>query len=78
MSVERSGEQHLSDTALLFGGGLDWMVAYGISLRTEYLRYDLSDSTALLPSFPGVDPGDFVRFRDIDIVRAGVNVRLAP
>ncbi len=69
-----SGEQHLSDTGLVFGGGLEWMVAYGVSLRTEYLRYDLSDSAAL----PSGLPGDFIRFRDMDIVRAGVNLRLAP
>ncbi len=72
------GEQRLKDTAAVYGGGLEWMAAYGVSLRTEYLRYDMSDNAALSPGFPGVDPGDFVRFRDIDIVRAGVNVRLAP
>jgi outer membrane immunogenic protein len=72
------GEQRLKDTAAVYGGGLEWMVAYGVSLRTEYLRYDMSDSASLAPAFPGVDPGDFVRFRDVDIVRAGVNVRLAP
>jgi len=73
-----SGEQHLSDTAAVYGGGLEWMVTYNVSVRTEYLRYDMGDSAALSPTFPGVDPGDFVRFRDLDIVRAGVNVRLAP
>lgn len=72
------GEQRLKDTAAVYGGGLEWMVAYGVSLRTEYLRYDMSDNATLSPGFPGVDPGDFVQFRDVDIVRAGVNVRLAP
>jgi outer membrane immunogenic protein len=71
-------EQRLKDTAAVYGGGLEWMVAYGVSLRTEYLRYDMSDSESLGPGFPGVSPGDFVRFRNVDIVRAGVNVRLAP
>jgi hypothetical protein len=72
------GEQRLKDTAAVYGGGLEWMVAYGVSLRTEYLRYDMSDNANLAPGFPGVNPGDFVRFRDVDVVRAGVNVRLAP
>lgn len=73
-----SGEQHFTDTAAVYGGGLEWMVAYNVSVRAEYLRYDMSGTDALSPSFPGVAPGDFVKFRDIDIVRAGVNVRLAP
>lgn len=73
-----NAKQELRDTAAVYGGGLEWMVAYGVSLRTEYLRYDMSDNVSLSPGLAGVDPGDFVRFRDIDIVRAGVNVRLAP
>jgi len=73
-----SGEQHFSDTAAVYGGGLEWMVAYNLSVRAEYLRYDMNDNASLSPTFLGVDPGDFVRFRDLDIVRAGVNVRLAP
>jgi outer membrane immunogenic protein len=73
-----TGKQRLQDTAAVYGGGLEWMVAYGVSLRTEYLRYDMSDRASLSPGLIGVDAGDFIRFRDVDIVRAGVNVRLAP
>ncbi len=73
-----SAKQELHDTAAVYGGGLEWMVAYGVSLRAEYLRYDMSDNVSLSPGLAGVDPGDFVSFRDVDIVRAGVNVRLAP
>jgi hypothetical protein len=46
-------------------------VAYGVSLRTEYLRYDMSDNVSLSPGLLGVDAGDFIKFRDIDVVRAG-------
>jgi hypothetical protein len=70
--------RRFEDTAAVYGGGLEWMVAYGVSLRTEYLRYDMSDNVSLSPGLLGVDAGDFIRFRDIDVVRAGVNVRLAP
>jgi outer membrane immunogenic protein len=80
--IEGSGafnaKQHLEDTAAVYGGGIEWMLAYGVSLRTEYLRYDMSDNVSLSPGLLGVDAGDFIRFRDIDVVRAGVNVRLAP
>jgi outer membrane immunogenic protein len=73
-----NAKQHLEDTAAVYGGGLEWMVAYGVSLRTEYLRYDMSDNVSLSPGLLGVDAGDFIKFRDIDVVRTGVNVRLAP
>jgi outer membrane immunogenic protein len=80
--IEGSGafnaKQHLEDTAAVYGGGLEWMLAYGVSLRTEYLRYDMSDNVSLSLGLAGVDAGDFIKFRDIDVVRAGVNVRLAP
>ena len=78
--IRRGGcaKQHLEDTAAVYGGGLEWMVAYGVSLRTEYLRYDMSDNVSLSPGLTGVDAGDFIKFRDIDVVRAAVNVRLAP
>jgi hypothetical protein len=38
----------------------------------------MNDAANLAPGVPGVDPGDFVRFHDVDVVRAGVNIRLAP
>ena len=72
------GQIQLKDTGAVYGGGLEWMVAYGVSLRTEYLRYDMGDGTFLPTSFPDIDPGDFVKFRDINVARAGVNIRLAP
>ena len=73
----KGNEQRLKDTGWVYGGGLEWMVAYGVSLRTEYLRYQLGDN-ASITGFPGAGAGDFVRFHDIDVVRAGVSVRLAP
>jgi outer membrane immunogenic protein len=71
------GELRLHDTGGVYGGGLEWMVAYGVSLRTEYLRYQLSDNNSLF-GLPGADAGDFAKFGNIDLVRAGVSVRLAP
>ena len=35
----------LDDEGIVYGGGVEWMLAYGVSLRAEYLRYDLGHST---------------------------------
>jgi outer membrane immunogenic protein len=68
---------HLKDTGWVYGGGIEWMVAYGVALRTEYLRYQLGDNESLA-GFPAASANDFLNFRNIDVVRAGVSVRLAP
>ncbi len=70
-------EFHLKDTGWVYGGGIEWMVAYGVALRTEYLRYQLGDNESLA-GLPAASANDFLNFRNIDIVRAGVSVRLAP
>ena len=54
----RRQSQHLDDSGIVYGGGVEWMLAYGVSLRGEYLRYDLGASSALPAGFPSVDPGD--------------------
>lgn len=68
---------HLKDTGWSYGGGIEWMVAYGVALRTEYLRYSLGDNVSI-SGFPGAGAGDFLNFGNIDVVRAGVSLRLAP
>ena len=47
-----SGKLRLEDEGIVYGGGVEWMLAYGVSLRAEYLRYDLGHSTSIPISFP--------------------------
>ncbi len=46
-----SGKLRLEDEGIVYGGGVEWMLAYGVSLRAEYLRYDLGHSTSIPISF---------------------------
>ena len=51
------------------------MLAYGVSLRAEYLRYDLGHSTAIPISF--ADAGDRIGYDNIDVARAALNIKLS-
>ena len=76
-SLPFNGRQHLDDSGLVYGGGVEWMLAYGVSLRAEYLRYDLGASSPLATTFPGVNPGDNIGFDNIDVARAALNIKLS-
>ena len=52
-------------------------MAYGVSLRAEYLRYDIGASSPLPAGNPSVDPGDRVAFDNIDVARAALNIKLS-
>ena len=66
----------LDDSGLAYGGGVEWMMTYGVSLRAEYLRYDIGASSAL-PVVAPADPGDRVAFDNIDVARAALNIKLS-
>jgi outer membrane immunogenic protein len=68
----------LKENGAVYGGGVEWMVAYGVTLRGEYLHYDLTSASYIPNSFPPADPGDLVSFHDIDVARAGININLSP
>jgi hypothetical protein len=51
---------------------------HGVTLRAEYLHYDVGSSTAVPTSFPGADVGDYVSFSDIDVARMALNISLNP
>jgi outer membrane immunogenic protein len=72
------GTLRLKENGAVYGGGLEWKFAYGLSLRGEYLHYDVSSSSYLPGNFPNVDGGDIVGFHDINVARAGVNISLNP
>jgi outer membrane immunogenic protein len=63
-------------TGGVYGGGVEWKVAYGVSLRGEYLHYDVGRSSFIPLGFVNVDAGDVVGYHDIDVARAGINISL--
>ena len=65
----------LTDTSAVYGGGVEWKLAYGVSVRGEYLHYDTGRSSFIPASF-NADGGDVVSFHDIDVARAGLNISL--
>jgi outer membrane immunogenic protein len=72
------GSLRFQETGAVYGGGLEWNLIQGVSVRGEYLRYDLGTTKLIPGSFPDADPGDSIKFHDIDVVRAAVNVSLNP
>jgi outer membrane immunogenic protein len=73
-----NGTIRLTDNGLVYGGGVEVLLAYGVSLRGEYLRYDLGRASPLPGNFEDVDPGDFISSDNIDVARAAINIRLSP
>jgi outer membrane immunogenic protein len=65
-----------TETAGVYGGGVEWKLAYGVSVRGEYLHYDFGRSSSIPMNFFNAAPGDVVRFHDIDVARAGLNISL--
>lgn len=75
--VPFSGKIRFNDNGIVFGGGVEWMVAYGVSLRAEYLRYDLSAGSTISASFPTADVNSHVGFDNVDVARAALNIKLS-
>ena len=66
-----------TDTVGVYGGGVEWKLAYGVSVRSEYLHYGFGPSSVIpTSSFFNAKSGDVVNFHDIDVVRAGLNISL--
>lgn len=76
-STAFNGKIRLDDSGLAYGGGVEWMMTYGVSLRAEYLRYDIGASSDLPVGFPNVDIGDRIAFDNIDVARAALNIKLS-
>jgi len=75
-SIPFDGKIRVNDNGLVYGGGVEWLVAYGVSLRAEYLRYDLTAGSSISTSFPSADPGAHVGFDNVDVARAALNIKL--
>jgi outer membrane immunogenic protein len=66
----------LNQTVGVYGGGIEWKLAYGVSIRGEYLHYDFGRSSSIPDTFYNTDSGDVVSFHDINVARAGLNISL--
>ncbi len=73
--------QSKTRTGWTIGGGVEYAITYNITLRAEYLYYDLGSQTltttgniAALNAFPGSFASTKVNF-DGSVVRAGVNYK---
>jgi outer membrane immunogenic protein len=73
-----SGTLRQKETGAVYGGGVEWAFVHGVTIRAEYLHYDVGSSTAIPTSFPNADAGDHVTFSDIDVARAALNISLNP
>jgi outer membrane immunogenic protein len=71
-----SGKLRTTDTAGVFGGGIEWKLAYGVSVRGEYLFYDFGPTIDIPTSFPNADGADVVNFHGINVARAALNISL--
>jgi outer membrane immunogenic protein len=71
------GKIRVNDNGLVYGGGVEWMVAYGVSLRAEYLRYDLTAGSTISTDFPSSGVGAHVGFDNVDVARAALNIKLS-
>jgi outer membrane immunogenic protein len=66
------------DVGGVYGGGLEWNLVEGVTLRGEYLHYDVKASSGIPSDFPNSVSGNAVNFHDIDVARAGINISLSP
>jgi len=72
------GTLRYQESGGVYGGGLEWNLMQGVSVRGEYLRYDVGTTQLIPTTFPAANAGDSIKFHDIDVVRAAVNVSLNP
>lgn len=72
------GKIRQRETGAVYGGGIEWPVVYGVTVRGEYLHFDIGNTRAIPGNFPSANAGDYVRFNDVDIARAGLNISLNP
>jgi outer membrane immunogenic protein len=73
-----SGAIRQKETGAVYGGGVEWAFVHGVTLRAEYLHYDVGSTTAIPTSFTNADPGDYVSFSNIDVARMALNISLNP
>jgi outer membrane immunogenic protein len=73
-----SGTLRQKETGAVYGGGVEWAFVHGVTVRAEYLHYDVGSSTAIPTTFAPATAGDYVAFSDIDVARMALNISLNP
>jgi outer membrane immunogenic protein len=73
-----NGTLSQSETGAVYGGGLEWQFVHGVTVRGEYLHYNVGNTTAIPTTFTNAASGDYVKFNDIDVARAALNISLTP
>jgi outer membrane immunogenic protein len=73
-----SGTISQKQTGAVYGGGVEWAFVHGVTLRGEYLHYDAGGTDTIPTTFLRADPGDYVSFSGIDVVRGALNISLNP
>lgn len=76
------GQVQFRDTGRAFGGGAEFSVGAGFSLRAEYLRLnfskriDIADET--ISGIFDANDGNFVKLGKVQMLRAGISYKLFP
>ena len=72
----RSASDNKSLDGAVYGGGLEFALAPGLSVKVEYLHFDIGDSTTLYTEFGGLQYQQVIKVDDVETVKIGVNVNL--
>jgi outer membrane immunogenic protein len=71
-----TGSVSVSKGGMVYGGGVEYALVNNLTVRLEYLHYAVGTTVTLDPAvFSDADPGDSIKFGNIDVVRLGVNYR---
>ena len=71
-----TGSVSSNKSGMVYGAGIEHAFLNNISVRLEYLHYQVSTTVALSPSvFADADPGDSIKFGNVDVIRLGANYR---
>jgi outer membrane immunogenic protein len=78
-ALQFTGSKSDVEVGYTVGGGVEYAFTNNISLKAEYLYYDLGKSNVIVNAIPGVGLNSYTaRFRnDGHIVRAGLNYRFS-
>jgi outer membrane immunogenic protein len=76
LTVENGDDRlQFKETAVVYGGGVEWMLGKNVSVRAEYLRFDV-DTAFDLRDLDDGDTGDRLGLTAVDTVRFGLNFHL--
>jgi outer membrane immunogenic protein len=77
-SLAFNGTLRQRETGAVYGGGIEWQFIHGVTVRGEYLHYNVGNTTEIPTTFTSATSGDYIRFGDIDVARAALNISLSP